>query len=113
MPKIYKYTSVESAISIIKKKSVLLNNPVNFNDPYDCSYSFEPRDKKKTDKLLRNYATMKILMSASSKTPDKLSGFSKFLIGFLSKMISLTKLALLKYPFYNGIPLFGFILEKY
>ena len=44
MDKIYKYTSMDSAIKIIKSEKVLLNKPTKFNDPFDCSFGLDKDD---------------------------------------------------------------------
>ena len=55
---IYKYTSVNSAIAIVKSGMVVLNNPRNFNDPFDSLATIDPASDKKTFGLLVNYAVM-------------------------------------------------------
>lgn len=39
--RLYKYTSVESAIKILTSETILFNSPENFNDPYDANPPFE------------------------------------------------------------------------
>ena len=40
MEKIYKYTSLNSAIKILESNAVALNNPQNYNDPFDSVIDF-------------------------------------------------------------------------
>lgn len=35
--KLFKFTSFESGLKIIDTNSVLLKNPYEYNDPFDCS----------------------------------------------------------------------------
>ena len=41
MDKIYKYTSLNSAIKILENNAVALNNPQNYNDPFDSVIDFD------------------------------------------------------------------------
>ncbi len=50
--KIYKYTSYEDALKIIGNNSIVVNNPLNYNDPFDCIIDFDAKDEKKTIDLL-------------------------------------------------------------
>ena len=53
--KFYKYTSMANAIKIIKSSSVILNNPKNFNDPFDTNFIIDEKDKKKALELMYNF----------------------------------------------------------
>ena len=61
MSKMYKYTSLSSAIKIIKSGNVLLNKPSKFNDPFDCAFSSDKKDEKKSFELLFNYCAIKMV----------------------------------------------------
>lgn len=41
MEKIYKYTSLKSAIKILESNAVALNNTQNYNDPFDSVIDFD------------------------------------------------------------------------
>ena len=45
--KIYKDTSLDSAVLILKSGGVALRNPKYFNDPNDCSFIQDKNDKNK------------------------------------------------------------------
>ena len=61
MSKMFKYTSLSSAIKIIKSGKVLLNKPSKFNDPFDCAFSSDKKDEKKSFELLFNYCAIKMV----------------------------------------------------
>lgn len=47
MEKIYKYTSIESAIKILESNAVALNNSQNYNDPFDSVIDFDDDNTEK------------------------------------------------------------------
>ena len=49
---IYKYVSFEDALKTIENNCVVLNNSVNYNDPFDCQLDFDRKDEDKTIELL-------------------------------------------------------------
>ena len=51
----YKYTSLSSAIKIVKNGSILLNSPSKFNDPFDCAFGIDKKDSKRSFDLIFNY----------------------------------------------------------
>ena len=53
---IYKYTSLTSALKIISSESVLLNEPIKFNDPFDSKVIIKDEDKERCIGLLYNYS---------------------------------------------------------
>lgn len=53
--KIYKYTSLNSAIAILRSNGVALSNPKDFNDPNDCAFIQDDYEKEKINKLLIDY----------------------------------------------------------
>lgn len=57
--KIYKYTTIKTAITILKAGRILLNNPSVFNDPFDTDLKHDAEDAKKTEKIMEasSYAT--------------------------------------------------------
>lgn len=53
--KLYKYTSVETAIRIINTEKILLNSPDNFNDPFDSEIYIEEYERYKALDLFINF----------------------------------------------------------
>ena len=53
---IYKYASVDTAIKIIDSERVLLNNPDNFNDPFDVMINIDDEEINKSFDLYYNYS---------------------------------------------------------
>lgn len=59
--KLYKYTSVETAIRIINAERVLLNNPNNFNDPFDSEIYIDEYERGKAFDLFINFYVQYLL----------------------------------------------------
>lgn len=53
---IYKYASIDTAIKIIDSERVLLNNPDNFNDPFDAMINIDDEEINKSFDLYSNYS---------------------------------------------------------
>lgn len=105
--KIYKYTSLNSAISVLKSGGVLLNNPRVFNDPNDCVFTQEKKDKQKIEQLVTDYFSYKIIETLS----DKLVKKDKEKLNFLRKEINAMKWSLDKRPFFDAMPFLKVIAE--
>ena len=43
--KLYKYSSIDSSIKILKNNAVLLNSPNSFNGPFDCLINISEEEK--------------------------------------------------------------------
>ena len=72
---IYKYTSYKDALKIIENNSIVVNNPLNYNDPFDCIIDFDAQDEKKTIEALREvYVALEVLYT---EHPDKFLFFNK------------------------------------
>ena len=80
--KFYKYTSMSNAIKIIKSGSVILNNPKNFNDPFDTNLIIDEKDKRKALDLMYNYYLFKSFKELINKDDIKLSKGQKALFNF-------------------------------
>lgn len=59
--KLYKYTSVETAIRIINAERILLNNPNNFNDPFDSEIYIDEYERGKAFDLFINFYVQYLL----------------------------------------------------
>ena len=77
MEKIYKYTSLKSSIKILGSNAVALNNPQNYNDPFDSVIDFDDKDiyQKEYDKiynkLIKKYPPEKAEILAKQKLYTK------------------------------------------
>lgn len=52
---IYKYTDVFGAKKILESNSILLRSPDQFNDPYDCEFTFTDENSKASIELVQEY----------------------------------------------------------
>lgn len=77
--KIYKYTSLDSAIKILESNAVALNNPQNYNDPFDSSIEFDADDIEKSISILFEYYLIKEFLKILNNKNIK--------VGFLTKLI--------------------------
>ena len=111
MQKIYKYTSISSAILVLKNKSILLNNPNNFNDPYDCEYNYENEDFERTKKIYLDYLVIDAMSKIGNKVLSNLKGIDRVAVNNFNKSLDLTKKALQVHPFYEGTPLCSTVLN--
>lgn len=112
MNKIYKYSSMESAIKIINKGSVLLNEPSKFNDPFDSKIVISEEDKEKCLELIYNYNLFVIFEDFVNRNDLKLHGIQRLLIGFVRLEVSCIKKMIKKRKKYEKIPFFNKI-KKY
>lgn len=53
---IYKYCSTETSFLILENNKILLNEPRNFNDPYDTNILLDEKDLSKAKDILINYS---------------------------------------------------------
>ena len=91
MDKIYKYTSMDSAIKIIKSERVLLNKPTKFNDPFDCSFGLDKDDEKKSFDLLFNYCAIKMFYELVNNKVIKLTKVQQKLFAIINGEFNLMK----------------------
>ena len=95
--KIYKYLSKNGAIESLKTSSVLLKCPVDYNDPFDCLFYIDKKEKRKAYKLFINYYLFKEmykLFYVEKKEPFKYKTYAKVLkanIGQIAKTLERTK----------------------
>jgi len=54
--KIFKYCSIDVSTLILKNNEILLNEPKNFNDPYDTNILLDEKDLSKAKDILINYS---------------------------------------------------------
>lgn len=79
MDKIYKYTSLDSAIKILESNAVALNNPQNYNDPFDSVIDFDDADIEKSISIVVEYYLIQEFL--------KLLNNKNIKVGFLTKLI--------------------------
>ena len=108
---IYKYTSLNSAVSILKSGGVALSNPKDFNDPNDCSFVQDNKDKAKIEKLVTDYFTYKVVSELVSLNKLKLNKSSKAILSGLQKEINAMKWLLERNPYFNRIPGFNLLAK--
>ena len=95
--KIYKYLSKDGAIESLKTNSVLLKCPLDYNDPFDCLFYVDEKEKKRAYKLFINYYLFKEmhkLFYIEKKEPIKYKTYAKVLkanIGQIAKALERTK----------------------
>ena len=109
--KIYKYTSLESAVSILKSGGVALNNPKDFNDLNDCSFVQDKKDKEKIEKLITDYFIYKVVSELVSLNKLKLNKSSRTILTVLQKEINAMKWLLEKNRYFYRIPGFHLITK--
>lgn len=109
--KIFKYTSLNSAIAILKSGGVALSDPKDFNDPNDCSFIQDKKDKTKIEKLITDYFVYKTLVELVSLNKISLSKKSKLVLVGIQKEVDAKKWLLKKNPYFNRIPGFNHIAE--
>ena len=109
--KIYKYASLNAAVSILKNGGVGLSNPKDFNDPNDCSFIQDEKDKEKIERLITDYFTYKIVTELVSLNKISLNKSSRVRLSNLQKEMDVMKCALEKHPYFDGIPGFNLITK--
>ena len=68
---IYKYLTKNGAIQTISNNSVLLKCPKEYNDPFDCFYSFSDEEKEKAYELYLNFSLFQALYCLTVKGDEK------------------------------------------
>ena len=111
--KFYKYTSMANAIKIIKSSSVILNNPKNFNDPFDTNFIIDEKDKKKALELMYNFYLFKCFKEISYRKDIKLSKSQKVIFDILRKECTSYEKFLLKRKEYIKIPLLNKLIKVF
>ena len=105
--KIYKYLPFESGKLIIENNMVLLNNPKNYNDPFDCTIKPSEEDEDKCFKMIINYYLFKefskIILEKKVKIP--------FWLLWVRWELKLFKKLMKKHPYYEKMPGFDGITQ--
>jgi len=100
--KIYKYASLDSAISILTDSRLLLKNPSSFNDPFDTNIKRDPKDIKRVRKISIGFASITLLVQLTQdpKISDIVRKNPSFKFAQLEYQTMVK--ALKKYPRFDG-----------
>ena len=112
MDKIYHYTRIENAISIIKDKAILLSNPQKMNDIYDCNFFQDETDKKKCYELYENYAGFVILSQSREVEKLKMNKITHLYMMTLIKELNAMRIMMNKNPFFYPTPAFEATIKR-
>lgn len=104
---LYKYASMSSAIKILKNEAVLLNSPVNFNDPFDSQIKITEEEENKVIELTINYFTFKIFCDFVERKDIKLKPSQKLLFKTIQLEVATYKKMIKKVKSYNYLPYFN------
>lgn len=96
---IFKYCSIESAKSILNNNCILLNNPQNFNDPFDALIDVTTEDEKESLELIYTYYFFDIIDRILNMNLQNVKGIQKFTIRFYKLIYRKYKNAIIR----NGI----------
>ena len=75
---IYKYASIDTAIKILDSERVLLNNPDNFNDPFDAMINIDDKEINKSFDLFKNYSLQQEIKKLNIIIKNKINKQEKF-----------------------------------
>lgn len=105
--KIYKYLSAENAIKTLRNNSVLLNNPIEYNDPFDCVISPTKEDEEECFQRIVNYYLFKefskIILNKKIKIPFGLL-WVRWELKLFNKLMK-------KHPYYDKMPGFDGMMK--
>lgn len=104
MDKIYKYTSLESAIKILESNTVALNNPQNYNDPFDSVIDFDDEDIKKSISIVAEYYVIQEFLKIFNNKNIKTGLFTKMVMKWDRFGINLNLKVSKKNKYYDSIP---------
>ncbi len=112
---IYKYFSREGALAALNNKSVLLKCPTEYNDPFDCIFYVNQKEKDKAYKLFINYIFFSELYNAifvQKKLLSSLSpGTAKILETTIAQIADMTKESK-RYVFQPGMDMWLRLIAK-
>lgn len=111
--KLYKYCSAKAGIEIIRNSRVLLSNPSNFNDPFDCIFDIAEKDIEEAKDLILNYEMFKGLYETFHRNDLKLSSSAqKVIINGLRNEFDICKKLILKTKTYEKVPTLNVSLKR-
>ena len=109
--KIYKYTSINSALKIIKSNQVLLNKPEKFNDPFDSLMDVSEEEKQRVLDLTINYYTFQIFNNLVNRKDIILKPVEKEYFATFKSQLSIISEMIKKTKEYKYIPTFKDMLS--
>lgn len=104
MEKIYKYTSLANAIKILENNAVALNNPQNYNDPFDSVIDFDEKDIEKSMSIISEFYVVQEFLKLLNNKDIKVGFFTKFIMKWDRFGINLYLKLSKKNRYYNSIP---------
>lgn len=104
MDKIYKYTSLESAIKILESNAVALNNPQNYNDPFDSVIDFDNKDIKRSISIIAEYYLIQEFLKLLNNKSIRIGLFTKLLMKWVRFGINLYLKFYKMKKYYDSIP---------
>lgn len=102
--KIYKYTSVDSAIKILESNVVALNNPQNYNDPFDSVIDFDDDDIERSIAIVVEYYLIQEFLKLLNNKNIKVGFLTKLIIKWDRFGINLNLKISKKNKYYDSIP---------
>lgn len=104
MEKIYKYTSLKSSIKILESNAVALNNPQNYNDPFDSVIDFDDADIEKSISIVVEYYLIQEFLKILNNKDIKVGFFTKLIMKWDKFGINLNLKLSKKNKYYESIP---------
>ena len=104
MDKIYKYSSLENAIKILENNAVALNNPQNYNDPFDSVIDFDDDDVEKSISIVVEYYLIQEFLKILNNKDIKVGFFTKLIMKWDRFGINLNLKVSKKNKYYESIP---------
>lgn len=89
MDKIYKYVPLESGLNILSNNSVKLNNPQNYNDPFDSIIEFSTKDIEKTKSIIAEYFIILKILEFFKNNKVKMNLITKLILKWDIFMINI------------------------
>ena len=109
---IYKYVSFEDALKTIENNCVVLNNSVNYNDPFDCQLDFDRKDEDKTIELLIEVFLVKEFFKIINNKQIKFKWHQKPIIFFVRNMFKFVLWATKKQHYYVSNPIYNLLVKR-
>lgn len=108
---IYKYLSYEDALKTLENNSVVLNNPLNYNDPFDSVIDIDEKDEEKTIQLLMEVAFVKEIAKLLNRKDIKIKWYLKPIFWFDKTMINFILKITKKERKYTPIPTINSVIN--
>jgi hypothetical protein len=75
--KLYKYTTAERGLQILESNSVVLSNPQDFNDPFDCLLYWNEEELDKTCEILSDLSLEQMFLKIISDVAPNIKKLSQ------------------------------------